>query len=838
MADGISKQEMGELFEKFFGVKPAARLDPKDLDSFVENVQKSTKQLKESLPVSKQLTNTLKGVNQQYVDVTDELEKLEEAIEGAREQAKKTGDYSKAEALIQEKLDKQKAAASTNVKIAMNNLATGMFGILGSVVNAGFDYAKSLQGGADGITTNTQAIVNQYKIMGEAAQTTGTVVSGLGTVASIFGGTIGKVGKLAMVAGEAFGILGTKAADFAGKAAQYLGDELSKTQKAYIATTQSGAMLAGGMTELRQRAADAGLDVTQFAETIKKSTESLQMMGLGMGEGAKRIGGVSKELRNSQLGTQLQKLGYSFEEQGELAAQVMANNNAAGNKRAMSDAEIAKQTADYGKSLKILQDITGEDAKKAMEKARMQAMEADLYAQAMKEGGPEAVKKLQGQLATMPESMKKGYMEFVSTGGKAIADQATNVAITQNPKIMEQYRSQLSDLKNSAVDQSKAMENAGRYTEQTGKYARDNMDQTRQIGMASRLTGDATLGAVSNINNALILSGAKIGEGATDAAKKATEGAAVNTAPLDKAVTDLESETQRTKAALGKELTPAITEFAGQLRGMAKGVKETMEELGIKAPKSTGEKVGGAVGGAAGGIAGGWAGAAGGAALGTAIAGPIGTVVGGIIGGLVGGYGGGKAGESVGEWTGAKFAVGGMVTQPTKALIGEAGPEAIVPLPDGRKIPVELGGMDKMQNMLNKSYGPEMIGNITEKTMAPYQDIIKTMAKASPVGALSAGLFDGLKTIIGEQTNEKQEETMNGLTEKITELIGTLEKHSSTVQETAIKMPKDMLGASDITKTFEEMQNTMRKQLDAHNEMIAHMRDHKDISEKLLRVTQ
>ena len=450
-------------------------------------------------------------------------------------------------------------------------------------------------------------------------------------------------------------------------------------------------MLAGGMTELRQRAADAGLDVTQFAETIKKSTESLQMMGLGMGEGAKRIGGVSKELRNSQLGNQLQKLGYSFEEQGELAAQVMANNSAAGNKRAMSDAEIAKQTADYGKSLKILQDITGEDAKKAMEKARMQSMEADLLAQAMQEGGPEAVKKLQAQLATMPETLKKGYMEFVSTGGKAIADGATNVAITQNPKIMEQYRSQMADLKNGAVDQKQALINAGKYTEQTGKYARDNMDQTRTIGMAGRLTGDATLGAVAGINNALIMSGTKIKEGATTAAETATEGAAVNTAPLDQAVTDLEAETQRTKAALGKELTPAITEFAGQLRGMAKGVKETMEELGIKAPKTTGEKVGGAVGGVAGGIAGGWGGAAAGAALGTAIMPVVGTAIGGLLGAALGGWGGGAAGGAVGEWAGAKFAVGGMVNGPTRALIGEAGPEAIVPLPDGRSIPVDMG---------------------------------------------------------------------------------------------------------------------------------------------------
>jgi hypothetical protein len=740
MADGISKQEMGELFEKFFGIKPTTsiKFEAKDYENFVKRMQESTKQLKDSLPASKQMSNALKGLQQQYVDITDQIEEFDRAIKEAQE----SGEDLVAEQIIQAKHEKQKTTAIINAKAALNNLATGMFGILGSVVDASLDYAKSLQGGADGITTNTQAIVNQYKIAGEAAETAGGVLSGLGSVASAVGGKWAKVGTAAVVVGEALGILGKKSAEYAGKAAQYLGDELSKTQKAYIEVTHTGAMLAGGMTELRGRAAEAGLDVTQFASAIKASTESLQLMGLGMGEGAKRIGGVSKELRNSQLGTQLQKLGYSFEEQAELTAQVMANNNAAGNKRAMSDAEVAKQTADYGKSLKILQDITGEDAKKAMEKARMQSMEADLLAQAYEKGGPEAVKKLQAQLATMPETMKKGYMEFVSTGGTAIADAATNVAITQNPKIMDQYRKQYQDLGDAAVDQKQALTNTGRYTEQTGKYAKEHMENTRVIGMAGRLTGDSLVQGAGAINNGLILAGTKLKEGATDAAEAATEGAAVNTAPLDKAVTDLEAETQRTKAALGKELTPAITEFAGQLRGMAKGVRETMDELGLK-QKTTGEKVGGAVGEAAGGVGGGWAGAASGAALGTAVAGPIGTVVGGIIGGLVGGYGGAKAGEAGGEWLGAKFAVGGMVNQPTRALIGEAGPEAIVPLPNGRSIPVEMGSD---------------FGQLTQKL----DQLIATMGAGNTNAAASgndaiASAFNGFQDMLAKQLGVHEE---------------------------------------------------------------------------------
>ena len=38
------------------------------------------------------------------------------------------------------------------------------------------------------------------------------------------------------------------------------------------------------------------------------------------------------------------------------------------------------------------------------------------------------------------------------------------------------------------------------------------------------------------------------------------------------------------------------------------------------------------------------------------------------------------------------YALGGIVRGPTRALIGEAGPEAVVPLPNGRSIPVTIEG--------------------------------------------------------------------------------------------------------------------------------------------------
>jgi hypothetical protein len=50
--------------------------------------------------------------------------------------------------------------------------------------------------------------------------------------------------------------------------------------------------------------------------------------------------------------------------------------------------------------------------------------------------------------------------------------------------------------------------------------------------------------------------------------------------------------------------------------------------------------------------------------------------------------------DKTGKHIHAEFAKGGITSGPS--IAGEAGPEAVVPLPDGRTIPVNIGNWDKM----------------------------------------------------------------------------------------------------------------------------------------------
>lgn len=693
MADGITQEEMSKLFEKFFGAPASGSgsggmLDTKNIEEFKKQLQESTKEMKKALPFNKQLTDVLKGNRAQYTTVDKELEKLDEAIRDATEAHTLSGSAAEAERIATmeaTRAERAKAVAIVNTRATLQNFGAGVTNLADELIKGVLGYAKDLQRGATGVESGTNAAVNSAKLLGNATETTGNVVSGVGSIMGIFGGTVGKVGKALAVFGDLLGIFGKKSAEYAAEAAQFLGTELGKTQKAYKEVTDTGAVLAGGMTELRQRAADAGLDVSQFASVVRASKDDLSQMGMGLGEATKRLGGVSKEIRTSDIGGQLYKLGYSFEEQASLGAQVAANLNASGRLRSTSDKEVATMTAQYGKDLKVLGDITGADAKKKMEEARARAQEADLLAEAMAKGGPAAVEKLQRQLATMPESMKKGYMEFVSTGGTAIADAATNVAITQNPKILGQYQQMFQTLSDTNVDASKAQDQTAKLTEQTAKYQKENLDQTRVTGMAARLGGDGILRGTADITNSLIMVGNRLGEGATDAAREAADAAAKNAAPLDQAVTQLEVNTQRLKAAMGEELTKPITAFADTMAKGVSTVREELEKMGLR-PKGTNEKFGEAAGGAAGSIT---AGAIG-AGIGSVLLPGIGTFLGGMLGSALGGYFGSKGGGAAGKMI-DEYAVGGIVDRPQIARVGEGGmPEAIIPLPNGRSVPLDL----------------------------------------------------------------------------------------------------------------------------------------------------
>jgi hypothetical protein len=151
------------------------------------------------------------------------------------------------------------------------------------------------------------------------------------------------------------------------------------------------------------------------------------------------------------------------------------------------------------------------------------------------------------------------------------------------------------------------------------------------------------------------------------------------------------------KGIKGAGIVGALAGVA-MLGGDLMSISDRLKNKEITEAEASKER-GGAVGETGGGLAGGLAGAAAGAAIGSVIP-VIGTAIGGIVGGMIGGFGGGALGKMIGEGIMGpskekpKMAAGGIATQATAVTVGEAGPEAIIPLTKFENLQAELATLN------------------------------------------------------------------------------------------------------------------------------------------------
>lgn len=203
--------------------------------------------------------------------------------------------------------------------------------------------------------------------------------------------TIGKLaGKIPIIGGifqgasEAF----KAAVELAGAvfkvANEFMAAEFQKVVESFGKLNRIGATFGGGMDELNSVVVSSGIPLRQFTDAVVNSRESVTAMGLNVANAAKLMSSGLTRLASTtgasgkSLRDELLLLGYSYQEQGELVAEYTAAMVMAGKSRSEIDRDVEQGTAKYAKSLKIISDITGEDARKRMAEARRESMRASL----------------------------------------------------------------------------------------------------------------------------------------------------------------------------------------------------------------------------------------------------------------------------------------------------------------------------------------------------------------------------------------------------------------------------------------------------------------------------
>ena len=396
-----------------------------------------------------------------YRDQKKAADDFEKSLEGLTEEQKKAAKIAQVNWENSRKL----ANALEGGRQAVSAVA-GTLGSLGkSVISLGAQMATSYD---DMAKNPISAAAGQVDTAIDMAKTAvhGVADTAAG-VAHAFGGipVIGPIvsglGDAATTAAKAIADLG---AEMLHVANTIMSKEFQKSADALSSYTKQGASFAKGMMEMRTLANDVGLSLTVLQDASKASAESLRSAGLSQGEGtallAKNFKIMSTKLAGSTASAtdSLMALGYGYQDQIEIQAQYMAQQKSAGKDiQNIAPAELQRGMKDYAVNLKVLSDITGQDAKKLMEKARIESQRGALMGK-LDATQQKAFKDTYATMAQLPDSvapkMQQALMQMLA------GDTVTDPVVAGNKLAMDMIIQSASQIKSGNIDMVEATSKA------------------------------------------------------------------------------------------------------------------------------------------------------------------------------------------------------------------------------------------------------------------------------------------------------------------------------------------------------------------------------------------
>ena len=493
LAAGKSAEEVAKTLAILEKAAKKVGISLQDFDKFNKELKKNTttmgglfKEMATGRQQYKDLNSTLHNLN-------NSIEEMEDKIDQAND-AEKLSLRLKQEQLIASRIALQQVVAhNTAQRLAVDNMkmfGAGMASASGIAAKTLGGFAKGLQDGSSAFGLAGGLMEGAIDGMNVGAQTVGGSMQAAGTAMSTsVNPKIRTLGIVSGVAGSAVKSLGDAAAATGKFIVGFLVKQLEQTVEAFNKTSATGAMFADGMTGMVNAAGDAGLTVKQFSGVLEKNSDDISKSGMGMTEGARRIGSALKS-GGKEMQTSLLKLGYGFEEQAGLVAETMATmkGSTVGPLRA-TDAQIADQTQKYAENLRVITAITGEDAKKKIEQVKQQASQL-AFQQKLASKSPEQQAAVVRAMANMSDIERKNFMDMVNFGSVinkegAIA-QATSRGLTES--VSATYKA----YQEGTLDEVKQREIATANTEQIKK----DMLANTGIATAQAAGVGGTIGAV------------------------------------------------------------------------------------------------------------------------------------------------------------------------------------------------------------------------------------------------------------------------------------------------------------------------------------------------------
>jgi hypothetical protein len=567
----------------------------KALDEFTRQIKRSIEQYKQANKFSSQFLDALSGNTVRTQDLMSDLEHLDRQIKDINEtytDAKDQGEkYIKIEQINEEKKQKVLAASTRNLTGSLLNLGVAGMNAASTLLNGAFDFANGLVENQTGNTLFKNSIITAAKATQEfsvgvtnAGQSIGQTISMLSMLMP--GGWVVK----AITAGVGLLIQGIsifsekaikKSEEVFEKGVNLLDKQLTKTVDGFKDINSVGGILAGGMTQLTKNSVEAGVDLRDFSEGVKGSADSIRHTGLSFDFATQRLAGISGVLRRSELGKQLDALGISTQEQIEMSAEVMARLSMAGDKRVRSDEYVAQQTVKYAEDLRLLQGITGGQAKEAMKKARDEALQGGFLALAARAGGDagEKIKKMLPFIDAMGETMSATIKEIAQTGTTTNTEGL--IMMQNNRELATGVRQIIDHIHDGTQTSDQTNELMSRIVESAAKTQKRMFETGQAMGTttAAIVGNNATLKGVYKGQNDLIIAGTRVSEKGLKQDEQALKTEEKHLQELDDNVVTFTKNTREMNVAATRDLFPLLQGYTGYIAGMKKPFEEFRQAL-------------------------------------------------------------------------------------------------------------------------------------------------------------------------------------------------------------------------------------------------------------------
>jgi predicted nucleic acid-binding Zn-ribbon protein len=488
---------------------------------YKNKVSELTNQVKNNKLTEAEAQSSLKNLKSQFDATLDSMQSDDDQIKAHIESTRKNVDATS-----------KQTVGAIKTTAAMNDLSTytsGASKVLGSLGSSAAKLIQGYTGGQNDIAMAGTTAGVGLGLLAKAGSITGQTLSSLGqsamgTAALLaetgpFAAGLGLLGAALTVTGEVIKFFSAGVNEVAQKVLPTLTAEIEKAFNSFNSISSSGALFTNGLDGMRDAATAVNLTLPEFANVLKENSTQLASSGLGMVQAAKQMGEVGKVMRTTGISMQLQRLGYTFKDQAELITDTMSNFAATNRLRGASEETLSRFTDDYASSLKVLSGITGEDAKKAVEKNRRAVFQADVYA-ALQDKGPEAMAKFTAQMAQLNNldpsgKLANAFAQQVS-GITDVTDSSTRF-LMQNDKVSASLK-KMSDL---TLDNNVTQEDSVKGTSESLSTFREGVKELLPTLRLTAAAGRANIETLPGLNDMAgnVLAGTQYTKEAAEAAK-------------------------------------------------------------------------------------------------------------------------------------------------------------------------------------------------------------------------------------------------------------------------------------------------------------------------------